>query len=403
MKKLIIFLVMLIALIGCSSNESSSSEDTSDSGSSDTEESSNTEEGDTIKVGALYNVTGSMASIDAPALAGFQLAAKEINEAGGVNGKEIEVVSVDAKSDPETATNGAQELIENENVVAMAGFSDTTFALAAGPIAQEAGVPFVTSGATSPLIPEQVGDYMFMAAFGDTVQAYAVSDYAQQELGAKTTWVLTDTSSDFTLGLSTYYKDRFTETGGEVVLEDEYDGSADVDFSAQITRLKNLSEQPDVLMVSALPDKAGIVVKQIRDAGIDTPIVSGDGFDTPQLIEMGGVPQTNDVYFSTHVSLDNPDELVQNFVTAYNEETGNDVENAFAALGYDAMYLISDAIKRAESSDPAAIRDALEQTESLKLVTGEITYGDSHVPTKAVTILAVEEGEFVFKDTVIPK
>ena len=244
---------------------------------------------------------------------------------------------------------------------------------------------------------------MFMAAFGDNIQAAAEADFSLKELNAKTAWVLTDTSSDFTLGLAKYFKERYKDKGGKIVLEDEYDGASDVDFSAQITRLKNLKEQPEVLMVSAQPDKAGIVVKQIRDKGITTPIISGDGFDTPELIKMGGVPQTNNVYFSTHVSLENPDSQIQNFVKAYKEKTGNDVENAFAALGYDTMYLIADAIKRAGSADPKEIRDALAATGGLKLVTGEVTYGDSRVPTKSITILAVEDGKFKFKGTVLPK
>jgi branched-chain amino acid transport system substrate-binding protein len=393
-KVLFMFTLLVLALFGCSSNQSATETPSSDGTNSESE---------TIKIGALYNVTGGQASLDGPSLAGFQLAAEEINANGGINGKQIEVVSIDSKSDPSTATNGVQELIEVKKVVAIAGFSDTTFALTAGPLAQEAGIPFVTSGATSPLIPDQVGDFMFMAAFGDNVQSAAIADYSVNELDAETAWVLTDTSSDFTLGLSKYFKERFTSIGGEIVLEDEYDGAGDVDFSAQITRLKELKDQPKVLMVSAQPDKAGIVVKQIRDMGITTPIVSGDGFDTPQLIEMGGVPQSNDVYFATHVSLENPDEKVQHFVKAYEEKTGNYPENGFAALGYDAMYLIADAIERAGSDDPQAIRDALDETQGLKLVTGEVTYNGSHVPTKSVTILGVEEGKFVFKSTVLPE
>jgi branched-chain amino acid transport system substrate-binding protein len=389
---MVMMVVLTLALFGCSSQSSTGgSKDNGGSG------------GKTIKIGALYNVTGGQASLDGPSLAGFQLAAEEINAKGGVNGKKIEVISIDAKSDPSTATNGMQELIEVKKVAAVAGFSDSTFALAAGPIAQTAGIPFITSGATSPLIPDQVGDFMFMAAFGDNIQAAAEADYSIKQLGAKTAWVLTDTASDFTLGLAKYYKERFKKDGGKIVLEDEYDGASDVDFSAQITRLKNLKEQPAVLMVSAQPDKAGIVVKQIRDKGITTPIISGDGFDTPELISMGGVPQTNNVFFSTHVSLENPDPQIQNFIKAYKLKTGNDPENAFAALGYDTMYLIADAIKRAGSAEPKAIRDALVATKDLKLVTGEVSYGDSRVPTKSITILGVENGKFVFKDTVLPK
>jgi branched-chain amino acid transport system substrate-binding protein len=296
-----------------------------------------------------------------------------------------------------------QELVDVEKVVAVGGFSDTTYVQAAGPIAQNAGIPFVTSGATSPLIPDQVGDFMFMTAFGDDAQSSAISDFATNQLQAKTAWVLTDTSSDFTVNVSKFFTDRFTGKGGKIVLEDKYDGAADNDFSAQITRLQNLPEKPDVLMVSALPDKAGVVVKQIRDKGIDLPILSADGFDTPALVTLGGVPQTNNVFFATHMSPENSDEKVQNFIKAYEKKTGNPPENAFAALGYDTMYLIADAITRAGSEDPKAIRDALAQTKGFKAVTGEINYENSRVPKKSVTIIEVKDGKFTFKDSFIPE
>ncbi len=402
MKKLSFLLLGLILILtACGGNGSSPSASAPASGEPSASASASASGGE-IKVGALYNLTGGQASLDGPSLAGFQLAAEEINANGGINGKMIKVVSIDAKTDPTAATNGMQELIDIEKVVAVGGFSDTTFVTAAGPAAQNAGVPFVTSGATSPLIPEQVGDFMFMAAFGDDAQSYAIADFAMSKLNAKTAWVLTDTSSDFTNNVSVFFKDRFTSKGGQIVLEDKYDGAADTDFSAQITRLQSLPTQPDVLMVSALPDKAGIVVKQIRDKGINIPIVSADGFDTPALVEMGGVPQTNNVFFATHVALTNTDEGVANFVKAYTDKTGHAPENAFAALGYDTMYLIADAIKRAGSEDPKAIRDALNATSGFKGVTGEISYGESRVPAKSVTIIEVKDGKFEFVETLIP-
>jgi len=406
---LLLLLSLALVLAACSggSSESTSSPGGSPSaspgGSPAVSESPAPEpSGGVIKIGALYNLTGGQASLDVPSLAGLQLAAEEINASGGIGGKPIEVVSVDAKTDTTAAINGMQELIDVHKVVAVAGFSDTTFVTAAGPVAQSAGVPFVTSGATSPLIPELVGDYMFMAAFGDDAQSYAISDYAMDKLNAKTAWILTDTSSDFTNNVSVFFKERFTGKGGQIFLEDKYDGATDNDFSAQITRLQSLNPQPDILMVSALPDKAGIVVKQIRDKGIDIPIVSADGFDTPALIEMGGVPQTNNVFFATHVALESSDPLVSDFAAAYTAKTGHAPENAFAALGYDALKLIADAIARAGSEDPAAIRDALAETKGFKAVTGEISFETSRVPKKSVTIIRVQDGKFEFADQLTP-
>ena len=354
-----------------------------------------------IRIGAMYNVTGGMSSIDAPGLNGFKLAAKEINEAGGVLGRQIEVVAIDGKTDQTAVTNAVSEMIDVHKVVAIGGLNDSTFALAAGPIAQQAGIPFVTAGATLPTLPEQIGDYFFMVPFGDDTQAYAVADYAMQELGAKTAWMLVDQAYDFTTALASFFKERWTANGGEILLEDIYQ-SGDTDFSAQIARLKELDPQPDVLFVSAIPNEAGITTRQIREAGLNQPILSGDGFDTPLIAEVAGELAT-DVYYSTHAALDNPDPKIQNFVKAYEAEYGRSPENAFAALGYDAMKLIGDAIQRAGSAEPKAIRDALAATKDFPAVTGTITYPEGQrKPIKAVTIIQVQKGVYSFAAEITP-
>lgn len=371
--------------------------------SSTTQGSSGGDAAKTIKVGAIFNITGGQASLDQPSLNAFQMAAEEINAAGGVNGVKIEVIPVDGKSDPATTTSAVQELVDVKKVKVIAGLSDSTYVLAGGPIAQKAGIPFITSGATAPEIPDQVGDFMFLAPFGDNIQAYAAADFALTDLKGDTAWVLTDTGSDYTLGLAKYFKERYTAKGGKILLEDKYDGAKDIDFSAQITRLKNLPEKPKVLFVSAAPDKCGLVVKQLRDLGVTTPVIGGDGYDTPDLISLGGVPQTNNTYFTTHVSLGNTDGKVANFVAAYKKKYNKDPENAFAALAYDTMYLIADAVKRAGSEDSTAIRDALLKTDGFKGVTGTISYKDGkRVPLKSVTLMKVDNGKFVFVKEVLP-
>ncbi len=357
-------------------------------------------EGD-IVIGAVYSVTGSQASIDDPGLKGFELAAKQINEAGGVLDRQIEVAHVDAASDQTQLTNVVSELIDNDGAVALGGINDSTFALAAGPIAQTAQVPFVVAGATLPTLPDQIGDHLFMVPFGDDAQAYAIADYATQELGAKTAYVLVDQAFDFTTALNTFFQERFTANGGEVVLEDSYQ-SGDTDFSAQISRLRALPEQPDVLFVSAIPNEAGITTQQIRDAGLTQPILSGDGFDTPLVSEVAG-ENADDVFFSTHVSLDSDAEQVTSFVEAYEAEYGNAPENAFAALGYDTMNLIADAIEKAGEASPEAIRNALAETKDFAAVTGTISYeGESRKPTKSVTIIQVQDGKSSFVSEVTP-
>lgn len=357
--------------------------------------------GEPIRIGALFGVTGGMSSIDGPGLNGFQLAADQINAAGGVLGRPIEVVAVDGKSDQTATTSATSEMIDVHGVVAIGGLNDSTFALAAGPIAQAAGIPFVTSGATLPTLPEQVGDYFFMVPFGDDTQAHADADFGMKNLGGKSAWLLVDQAYDYTTALAAFFKERWEANGGTIALEDIYN-SGDTDFSAQIARLKELDPQPDVLFVAAIPNEAGITTKQIRDAGLTQPILSGDGFDTPLIAEVAGENADN-VYYSTHASLDNPSEVVQNFVGAYEAEYGNRPENAFAALGYDAMNLIADAITRAGSADPAAIRDALAATQGFQAVTGTISYPEGQrKPSKTVTIIQVQDGVYSFAAEVQP-
>ncbi len=356
-----------------------------------------------IKVGALYNVTGDMSSIDAPGLNGFLLAAKQMNEEGGLLGEQIEVVSADGQTDQTQLTNAASRLVDVENVVAVGGINDSTFALAAGPIMQAAGVPYVIAGATLPTLPEQIGESAFMTPFGDDAQSYAIVDYAVEELGAQSYYMLYDLAYDFTLAVREFANQRFTEAvGGDALLLEDTFRSGDADFSSQIARLRELDPQPDVLFMSGVPSDAGNLVQQFREAGFEQPILSADGFDTPLLTEVAG-DLANGTYFSTHVALNSDDPQVQEFIAAYEEEYGRPPENAFAALGYDTMLIIADAIERAGSAEPAAIQAALEETTSLDAVTGNISYSaDSHVPEKSVTIMAVEGGDFVFQSEVTP-
>ena len=357
-----------------------------------------------IKIGAIYNLTGAQASLDVPSANGAKLAVKEINDAGGVLGRKLDLVLYDGKTDAATIGNAATQLIESDKVVAMLGFSDTDMVLAAAPIAAKAGLVFVTSGATSPKLPEQVPDYLFMSCFGDNVQAAAGAEYAYSTLKAQTTYLLIDKGMEYTLLLGKYFKERFTELGGQVVLEDTYQ-TGDKDFSAQITRLKGLGTMPDMLYIASGPDDVGTIVKQFRDAGVDQPIIGGDGYDTPLLVEIAG-QGTEKVYFSTH-SLMDPSlgtEAVKKFMAAYQAEFKNPPENAFAGLGYDTVKLLADAIGRAGSTDPTAIREALAKTKDLPGVTGAITFQPgSRIPQKGVTVILVKDGKFTLAAEVVPQ
>ena len=355
---------------------------------------------DTINVGAIFNLTGGQASLDEPSYYGLKLAAEEINAIGGIDGKMINVVSYDGKTEQTTVASNVKKMIDVDKCVVIVGLSDSNYALAAGAVAQEKKVPFITSGATLPTLPDQVGDYAFLAPFGDDIQAYAAAEYAIDELGMKKAYLLTDQSMEFTKTLAKFFEERYIEKGGEIVLKDNY-MNKDPDFSAQIDRFIANQDGIEILFISGVPDDAGVVVKQFRDKGVSLPIISGDGFDTPLLIEVAGA-DADDTYVATHTSLENTAEKVLNFVKAYKEEYGREPENAFAALGYDAMLLIADALSRtSDVTNPTEIRDAIGQTTGLEVVTGTITYEEgSRVPNKSVTINKVEGGKFIFKQEV---
>ena len=345
-----------------------------------------------IKIGALYNLTGGMSSIDAPSLNGAKLKAKMINEAGGLlGGRTIEVIGVDTKTDQKAAAIGAKKVL-GEGIVAGIGYSDPSFVLPSAPLFQKKGIPFVTSGATLPTLPAMVGDCMFLAPYGDNVQAYAVADFAVKNLKSKKIAVWTDNSMDFTKTLSKFFKKRVVTNGAEIVLEDFF-MSGDKDFSAQIARLK--SSGADAVFVSATPNEAGLSVKQIRESGLEIPILSGDGFDTELVATVPGNKLAHGVYFSTHTFRGETRPEVLEFVAAYKKEYGIEPENAFAALGYDAIGMVADAITRAGSAEPSAIRKALSETTNYPAVTGSITLaGNGGVPLKNVAIISVTNGVY---------
>ena len=359
--------------------------------------------GDKIKIGGGFALTGDESALDLPAANGAKLAVKEINAAGGVLGKQIDFIVHDSQYKMDVTAQTAKQFIEEDKIQAMIGYTDTDSVLAAGPTIQAAGIPFITVGATSPKIPSQVGDMMFLAAFGDNVQAAAGAEYALKKFG-KNAYLLWDKGVEYTTLLGAYFKARFVDAGGTIALEDSYDDKA-TDFSAQIAKIKALSPQPDFYYIAAMPYNIGPLAKQMRDAGITGPIVGGDGYDTPDLVSVAGAA-ANNVFFTTHALMDatGGTDGIKKFIAAYNAEYSRDPENAFAALGYDTVYLLVDAIKRAGSMDPKALKSAIESTKGFPGITGAITFSaDAHVPQKGVTIIEVKDQKFTLGAEVVPE
>jgi branched-chain amino acid transport system substrate-binding protein len=354
-----------------------------------------------IRIGAVYSETGGLRSIGSPGLAGMRLAAAQINARGGLLGRRVRIVAADSRSKPAAVARAVRRVIADERVVALGGLNDSTLALAAGPVAQRAGIPFVTAGATLPTLPRTIGNGFFMAAFGDDAQAHAIADVARKDLRARSAFLLVDRGSDFTRALARFFRRRFVARGGTVTGQLSY-APGERDFSSAIARIRAHRPAPDVLFFSALPSEAGRLTRQARAAGLMQPILSGDGFDTPLLSRVAGSLADN-VYYSTHVALDSNARRIRRFVTAYRERCGRTPENAFAALGYDTMRLIADAIRRAGGPEPAAIRRALAATRGFAMVTGTISYAPGRrTPKKPVTIIRVRDGRPAFYRAVVP-
>lgn len=355
-----------------------------------------------IKIGAGFALTGANALLDKPAANGVQLAVKEINAKGGLLGQPIDLILRDTNYKMDLTAQIAKELVEQDNVIGVVGFTDTDSVLAFAPAMQQAGLPFITPGATSPKLSLQFGDNIFQACFGDNTQAAAGAEFGFSTFGP-TAYLLWDSGLEYTALLGEYFKTRFTSLGGTIALEDTFDDKT-TNFAVQIATLKALPRQPDFYYIAATSYNSGLIIQQLRAAGLNTPIIGGDGYDTPELLTVAG-SAANDVYFTTHVLLDSGgNQAIQSFIAAYKAEYGHMPENAFAALGYDAMRLLADAITRAKSTDPTAIKRALEATNRFPAVTGTLSFSPtSHTPQKSVTIVNVHDNTFTRATEFVPK
>ncbi|CAM4521355.1 MULTISPECIES: ABC transporter substrate-binding protein [Paenibacillus] len=399
MKKIgaIILSTVLTAVLasGCGSNNTENSANSASGGNA---------AGDTIKIGADLELTGGQASFGDSASKGAQLAVDQINAAGGILGKQLELVVADNASKSEEATQAAQKLITNDKVVTIIGASTSTNTLGIVPVATEKKIPLVAVGATNPkvTVDERSGDvneWVFRAAFIDPFQGQVMANFASNNLSAKTAVIYTDTSSDYSKGLQKFFEETFKANGGEILSQESYQ-QKDSDFKAVLTRIKEAN--PDVIYLPGYYEEVGKIVKQAREMGITVPFLGGDGWDSPQLAEIAGAAALENTYMSNHYSPEDTATEVTTFVDAYKEANGGAVPDGMAALGYDALKLVADAITRAGEADPAKIKDALAATKDLQLATGKITLNETHDPVKAAVVLKFVDGVQTFEAKVNP-
>ncbi|MEH7335938.1 ABC transporter substrate-binding protein [Neobacillus drentensis] len=359
--------------------------------------------GNTIKVGVNLELSGGVASYGESLKKGIDIAVDEINKKGGVDGKKIDLVKVDNKSEAAEATNGAVKLTSQDKVTAIIGAATSGDTVAQAQIANDTKTVLLTPSGTSPNVTVtdkgKLNEYVFRTSFIDPFQGTVAANFAAKELKVKNVAIFADSASDYAKGLAASFKETFEKEGGKVVAEEAY-VAKDTDFRATLTRIK--SKNPEFVFIPGYYEEVGLIIKQARELGLNVPLMGADGWDSPKLVELAGADALNNTFITNHYSSEDPDKKIQDFVSTFKEKYNGEAPNAFNALGYDTVYLLADAIKRAGSTDTAKIKDALAATKDLSLVTGVVTIDKNHNPVKSATVLEYKDGKQVFNTKVNP-
>jgi len=347
---------------------------------------------DVIKIGVNYEQSGAVATYGKDSIDGITMAVDEINAAGGVNGKKIQLVTYDTKSDPAEATTLATKLMTQDKVVAVLGPATSGSFKATVPVANQNKIPVISGSATADDVTVAPGGavqpYAFRTCYTDSFQGTAAANYASKTLNATTAVIIKDNSSDYAKGLADNFTKTFTANGGTIVGTEAY-VAGDTDFNAILTRIRSM--QYDVIYLPGYYQEAGLIIKAARDLGITQPVIGPDGFDSPDLLSLAGASALNNVYFTNHYSSLDQDPKVQAFIAAFTAKFGR-APNAFNALGYDTANLVADAVKRASGLTGVDVMNALASTKDFPAVTGTLTIDADHNPVKAIVVIALKDG-----------
>ena len=349
-----------------------------------------------IKVGYYGDLSGRTSNFGQSTKNGVMMAADEINKAGGINGRQLQILSEDDEGRPEKAATVVTKLIDQDKVIALLGEVASGNSLAAAPKAQAAKVPMISPSSTNPAVT-QVGDYIFRVCFIDPFQGEVMAKFAANTLHAKKAAIMEDFNSPYSRGLTEFFESSFKKLGGQVITKQSYT-QGDRDYKGQLTSIR--SANPDVIYVPGYYGEVGVIAKQAKQLGINVPLLGGDGWDAPQLFELGGEALNGD-YISNHYSVEDPSPAIQKFVGDFNSRY-NIKPDALAALGYDAMRVLADAIKRAGTTNGPKLRDAIGATKDFPGVTGVITINSERNAVKSAVVLKIQDGKFVYQETIKP-
>lgn len=352
-----------------------------------------------IPLVALYNLTGDQSELDQPSAKGAELAVEQINQKGGILGRPLKLTVLDGRTDLATIAKLSGEIPADVPVVV--GFSDTDMVKAAAPKITQSGKLFVTSGATSPKLPGELGPHFYMACYGDNEQAAAAATYLRDTLKSTNCVILVDETMEYARLLSGYFEAAFKNAGGHIVDTVRFSPEK---ASEAAPKVNSIGARFDSIYLACGPESAVPVIRSLREGGYLGPIFGGDSFDSPELVKSTG--EKGEVYYSTHVLLtDAPkDEYSVQFERSFQKKFGEKPESAFAALAFDTIHLVAHAIEQAGSIEPAAIEKALSQMDHFPGVTGAISFAaENRVPSKPVTIVRVEGGKAVEAAVLTPE
>lgn len=379
-KSLVVAAALAALVAGCNNSSEPSSGPGGGGGSATT--------GDPIKIGEFASLTGKEASFGHMSHNGTELAINELNARGGVLGRKLELITEDNQSKQGESKTIARKLISRDGIVALLGEVASGRSLEAAPVCQESHIPQISPSSTNPKVTE-IGDYIFRVCFTDPLQGRVLARFAQKTLKVKKVALLTDAANTYSVGLAKYFKDAFTAAGGTIVDEQKYSGG-DKDFNAQLTTIK--ASAPEALFIPGYYQDAGLIARQARELGINVPLFGGDGWESQDLVSIGGAAVEGS-YFSTHFSPEQTEPEVQDFVKKFVAKYGPPPD-AMAALGYDSAMLLADAIKRAGTTDGPKVRDALAATKDFPGIAGKITIDEHRDAKKPLVILQVKDGKF---------
>ena len=349
--------------------------------------------GDAIKIGFLGALTGDVAMFGKPTLEGMKMAAEELNAAGGVLGKKIEIVEADNRGDKQEGASVTQKLISRDNVVAIVGDPTTGITKVAAPIAQKAQVLLISAGATGPGVVEN-GDFIFRNTLLDSVAIPACIDYFSNDLKYKKVAIITSDNNDYSVGFSQTFRDAAKGKGIEIVA-DEKVKDGDKDFSGQVTNIK--AKKPDVIFFSGYYTEAALIMKEARKQGVKANMFGGDGLFSPEFIKLGGTAAEGSMSALGFAPEQASPETAK-FIEAFKKKFNGALPGLFDAQGYDGVMMIADAIKRASSADPKVFKTAMASTKNFQGVSGTITIRANREPIKTpLCLLAVKDGKFVLK------